>query len=90
MSQNTVAPSGMRGRCSKWRLSEKGLEVEEELRAVVHAIEGDADIQKFISTPNIPQSVKMNVISQALAGKVSPCIEHDRIASRQRAYRNVR
>ncbi|GIP00114.1 ATP synthase subunit delta [Paenibacillus lautus] len=72
MSQNTVAAKRYaRALFEVAAQQQKGLEVEEELRAVVEAIEGDADIQKFISTPNVPQSVKMNVISQALAGKVS-------------------
>ncbi|WP_411552425.1 F0F1 ATP synthase subunit delta [Paenibacillus lautus] len=72
MSQNTVAAKRYaRALFEVAAQQQKGLEVEEELRAVVHAIEGDADIPKFIATPNVPQSVKMNVISQALAGKVS-------------------
>jgi len=72
MSQNTVAAKRYaRALFDVAAQQQKGLEVEEELRAVVQAIEGDADIQKFIATPNIPQSVKMNVNSQALAGKVS-------------------
>lgn len=72
MSQNTVAAKRYaRALFEVAAQQQKGLEVEEELRAVVHAIEGDADIQKFIATPNVPQSVKMNVIRQALAGKVS-------------------
>ncbi|ETT65109.1 F0F1 ATP synthase subunit delta [Paenibacillus sp. FSL H8-0457] len=72
MSQNTVAAKRYaRALFEVAAQQQKGLEVEEELRAVVHAIEGDADIRKFIATPNVPQSVKMNVISQALAGKVS-------------------
>lgn len=72
MSQNTVAAKRYaRALFDVAAQQQKGLEVEEELRAVVQAIEGDADIQTFLSTPNIPQSVKMNAIRQALAGKIS-------------------
>ncbi|MGG1879607.1 F0F1 ATP synthase subunit delta [Paenibacillus cisolokensis] len=72
MSQNTVAAKRYaRALFEVAAQQQKGLEVEEELRAIVSAIEGDGDIQKFIATPNIPQSVKVNVLKQALKGKVS-------------------
>ncbi|QCT04609.1 ATP synthase F1, delta subunit [Paenibacillus algicola] len=72
MSQETVAAKRYaRALFEVAAQQQKGLEVEEELRSVVQAIEGDTDIQKFISTPNVPQSVKMEVLSKALAGKVS-------------------
>ncbi|MEK3733156.1 MULTISPECIES: F0F1 ATP synthase subunit delta [Paenibacillus] len=72
MSQNTVAAKRYaRALFEVAAQQQKGLEVEEELRAIVSAIEGDGDIQKFIATPNIPQSVKVNVLKQALEGKVS-------------------
>ncbi|SMF66917.1 F-type H+-transporting ATPase subunit delta [Paenibacillus uliginis N3/975] len=72
MSQETVAAKRYaRALFEVAAQQQKGLEVEQELRVVVSAIEGDADIQKFISTPNIPRSVKMNALNKALAGKIS-------------------
>lgn len=72
MSQETVAAKRYaRALFEVAAQQQKGLEVEQELRAVVTAIEGDADIQKFISTPNIPQSVKTEVLGKALKGNVS-------------------
>lgn len=72
MSQETVAAKRYaRALFEVAAQQQKGLEVEQELRAVVTAIEGDADIQKFISTPNVPQSVKTEVLGRALKGNVS-------------------
>ncbi|MDR6723247.1 F-type H+-transporting ATPase subunit delta [Paenibacillus amylolyticus] len=47
------------------------LEVEEELRVVVTALAGDADIEKFIVSPNISNEAKQNVLHSSLDGKVS-------------------
>ena len=47
------------------------LEVEQELVAVVSALTGDADIEKFIVSPNISDEVKQNVLHSSLDGKVS-------------------
>ncbi|MEC0242745.1 F0F1 ATP synthase subunit delta [Paenibacillus dokdonensis] len=50
---------------------QKTLEVEQELKAVVEAITANADVQQFISTPNISISVKLDVLKKALQDKVS-------------------
>ncbi|OZB93376.1 F0F1 ATP synthase subunit delta [Paenibacillus sp. XY044] len=50
---------------------QKTLEVEEELKAVVGAITQNDDIRKFISTPNIAVTVKLDVLKKALQDKVS-------------------
>ncbi|GAB6927587.1 F0F1 ATP synthase subunit delta [Paenibacillus sp. JCM 10914] len=72
MSQETVAAKRYaRALFEVAAQQQKGLEVEQELRAVVTAIKDDMDIQKFITTPNIPRSVKMSVLKNALSGKVS-------------------
>ncbi|CAM2929761.1 F0F1 ATP synthase subunit delta [Paenibacillus sediminis] len=47
------------------------LEVEQELKAVVGAIASDVNVQKFISTPNISESVKLDVLNKTLEGKLS-------------------
>ncbi|UPK43513.1 MULTISPECIES: F0F1 ATP synthase subunit delta [Paenibacillus] len=47
------------------------LEVEQELRTVVTAITGDAEIGKFIESPNISEEAKQNVLRTSLDGKVS-------------------
>ncbi|MCK6075721.1 F0F1 ATP synthase subunit delta [Paenibacillus silvae] len=47
------------------------LEVEQELHAVVHGLTGDADIIKFIVSPNISDEAKKSVIQASLDGKVS-------------------
>ncbi|QOS81450.1 F0F1 ATP synthase subunit delta [Paenibacillus sp. JNUCC31] len=47
------------------------LEVEQELRTVVSAITGDAEIGKFIESPNISEEAKQNVLRTSLDGKVS-------------------
>ncbi|BFH65605.1 MULTISPECIES: F0F1 ATP synthase subunit delta [Paenibacillus] len=49
---------------------QKTLEVEQELKSVVEALQSD-DVQKFISAPNISVSVKVDVLKKALQGKVS-------------------
>ncbi|SEB17694.1 F0F1 ATP synthase subunit delta [Paenibacillus sp. 276b] len=50
---------------------QKVLEVELELRTVVIAITGDAEIGKFIESPNISEEAKQNVLRTSLDGKVS-------------------
>ncbi|GAB6991295.1 F0F1 ATP synthase subunit delta [Paenibacillus pini] len=50
---------------------QRTLEVEQELKAVVEAITADSDVKKFISTPNISVSVKLDVLKKALQDKVS-------------------
>ncbi|SEL75770.1 F0F1 ATP synthase subunit delta [Paenibacillus sp. OK003] len=50
---------------------QKVLEVEQELRTVVIAITGDAEIGKFIESPNISEEAKQNVLRTSLDGKVS-------------------
>lgn len=47
------------------------LEVEEELKALVGAFRSGADVSHFISSPNITESQKWEVISQAIEGKLS-------------------
>ncbi|WP_106767284.1 F0F1 ATP synthase subunit delta [Paenibacillus faecalis] len=72
MSQDTVAAKRYaRALFEVAAQQQKGPEVEQELRVIVSAIEKDADIQKFISTPNIPRSLKMDALNKALEGKVS-------------------
>ena len=71
MSQETVAAKRYaRALFEVAAQQQKGLQVEEELRAVAEALDS-ADIRKFIATPNIPHSVKMEVLKKALTGKVS-------------------
>ncbi|WP_063568356.1 F0F1 ATP synthase subunit delta [Paenibacillus sp. O199] len=50
---------------------QKVLEVEQELRTVVIAITGDAEIGKFIESPNISEEAKQHVLRTSLDGKVS-------------------
>ncbi|AZK45868.1 F0F1 ATP synthase subunit delta [Paenibacillus lentus] len=47
------------------------LEVEQEIRALVHAFNEDKDIQKFISTPKISEAAKWEALEAALEGKLS-------------------
>lgn len=47
------------------------LEVEQEIRALVHAFHDDKDIQKFISSPNISEAAKWEALEAALEGKLS-------------------
>ncbi|MDR0266708.1 F0F1 ATP synthase subunit delta [Paenibacillus sp.] len=49
---------------------QKTLEVEQELKSVVEALQSD-DVQKFISAPSISVSVKVDVLKKALQDKVS-------------------
>ncbi|WHX48770.1 F0F1 ATP synthase subunit delta [Paenibacillus woosongensis] len=50
------------------------LEVEQEIRALVNAFNEDQDIQKFISTPNISEAAKWEVLEGALEGKMSKSV----------------
>lgn len=50
---------------------QKVLETEQELRAVVAALTGDAEIGKFIASPNISDEAKRGVLHTSLDGKVS-------------------
>lgn len=47
------------------------MEVEQELRAFVDAISGDADIRKFINSPNVTEAVKLHVLADSFQGKLS-------------------
>jgi F-type H+-transporting ATPase subunit delta len=46
-------------------------QVEEELKAVVTAIQDHVDLQKFMNHPNIGASVKTDLLKKIFAGKVS-------------------
>ncbi|UJF33280.1 F0F1 ATP synthase subunit delta [Paenibacillus hexagrammi] len=49
-------------------------QVEEELTSVGSAIKDNADLQKFLSHPNIGASVKTDLLKQSLSGKVSEMV----------------
>lgn len=49
-------------------------EVEQELRALALAFNEDKDVQKFISTPNISETVKWEVLEGVLDGKLSKTV----------------
>lgn len=50
---------------------QRTLEVEEELKAVVEAIQSQEEIRLFIATPNISDTDKLNVLRAALQDKLS-------------------
>ena len=47
---------------------------QQQVVAVVSALTGDADIEKFIVSPNISDEAKQNVIHSSLDGKVSDSV----------------
>ncbi|WP_025683775.1 F0F1 ATP synthase subunit delta [Paenibacillus maysiensis] len=47
------------------------METEQELRAFVEAVSGDAEIRKFINSPNITEAVKLQVLANSFEGKLS-------------------
>ncbi|KAA8998021.1 F0F1 ATP synthase subunit delta [Paenibacillus spiritus] len=47
------------------------LEVEEELKSLVNALNADSDLQRFIGTPRISGEDKLAVLKKTLEGKVS-------------------
>ncbi|GGF91895.1 F0F1 ATP synthase subunit delta [Paenibacillus abyssi] len=49
-------------------------DVEDQLMLVVRALEGDADIVKFLVSPNISTDKKIDLVKQALSGKVSEMV----------------
>ncbi|MBW7475074.1 F0F1 ATP synthase subunit delta [Paenibacillus oenotherae] len=49
-------------------------EVEQQLKIVVQALEGDAEIRSFLGFPNIDTSKKTALIKGALSGKVSDVV----------------
>lgn len=49
-------------------------EVEQELRALTFAFNDDKDVQKFISTPNISEAAKWEVLERVLDGKLSKLV----------------
>ena len=50
---------------------QRTLEVEQELKAVVEAIQSQEDIGLFIATPNVSDTDKLNVLRTALQDKLS-------------------
>ncbi|OAB42899.1 F0F1 ATP synthase subunit delta [Paenibacillus glacialis] len=50
------------------------LEVEQDLKAVVEAIQSNKEIGVFLTTPNISDSNKMNALNGALQGKLSQSV----------------
>ena len=50
------------------------LEVEQQLKAVVEAIQSNEDIERFLTTPNISDVDKLNAINRALQGKLSQSV----------------
>ncbi|MEX1029454.1 MAG: F0F1 ATP synthase subunit delta [Paenibacillaceae bacterium] len=49
-------------------------EVEEQLRALVTTIQGDADIEKFLHHPNISVSVKIDAVKSGFKGGLSDAV----------------
>ncbi|WP_018754698.1 F0F1 ATP synthase subunit delta [Paenibacillus terrigena] len=49
-------------------------QVEEDLKAVVAAIDGNVDITRFLNAPNIDLSVKVDVIHKAVEGKLAEAV----------------
>jgi F-type H+-transporting ATPase subunit delta len=49
-------------------------EVEEQLKALVTTIQGDADIEKFLHHPNISVSVKMDAVKNGFKGGLSDVV----------------
>lgn len=50
------------------------LEVEQQLQAVVEAIQSNVDIERFLTTPNISDADKLNAFNRALQGKLSQSV----------------
>jgi F-type H+-transporting ATPase subunit delta len=50
------------------------LEVEQDLKAIVGAIQSDNEIERFFTTPNISDSDKLNCLNRALQGKLSQSV----------------
>lgn len=50
---------------------QKVTETEQELRAFVVAVSGDAEIRGFINSPNVPEPVKLQVLSGSFEGRLS-------------------
>ncbi|MHA0856264.1 F0F1 ATP synthase subunit delta [Paenibacillus sp. CMAA1364] len=53
---------------------QRALEIEQELKAIVGAIQSDDSIERFLTTPNISDSDKLNALHRALDGKLSPSV----------------
>jgi len=51
-------------------------EVEQQLKLVVEALTGDAEIRKFLSFPNIDVTKKIELIKSAISDKVSAVVLH--------------
>ncbi|AOZ93205.1 F0F1 ATP synthase subunit delta [Paenibacillus crassostreae] len=50
------------------------LEVEQDLKALVEVIQGNDEIERFLTTPNISDSDKLNALNRALQGKLSQAV----------------
>ncbi|MDP4096092.1 F0F1 ATP synthase subunit delta [Paenibacillus sp. P96] len=50
---------------------QKVTETEQELRAFVEAVSGDAEIRDFIHSPNVTESVKLQVLAGSFENKLS-------------------
>ena len=55
-------------------LEQGTLEVEQELKAIVGAIQSNDEIERFFTTPNISDSDKLNALNSALQGKLSQSV----------------
>ncbi|SEU13641.1 F0F1 ATP synthase subunit delta [Paenibacillus sp. NFR01] len=53
---------------------QKTLEVEQELKSLVEALNSDVDLQRFIATPKISGEQKLEVLKTALSGKLSATV----------------
>ncbi|MBP3964838.1 F0F1 ATP synthase subunit delta [Paenibacillus lignilyticus] len=75
-------------------------DVEKQLKIVVDALNGDAEIRKFLGLPNVEVTKKIDIIKGALSDKVSVMVlntvelliirgRHDAIAEVYEAYTKV-
>ncbi|AIQ14852.1 F0F1 ATP synthase subunit delta [Paenibacillus durus] len=72
MSQDTVVAKRYAKALFEVAVEEKKtLEVEQELKALVSALDSNTDLQRFISTPKISGEDKLAVLKQTLEGKLS-------------------
>ncbi|AJS60405.1 F0F1 ATP synthase subunit delta [Paenibacillus sp. IHBB 10380] len=53
---------------------QRTVEVEQDLKSIVEAIQSNPDIEAFLSTPNISEADKLNALSRALQGKLSQTV----------------
>ncbi|WP_438348813.1 F0F1 ATP synthase subunit delta [Paenibacillus sp. FA6] len=75
MSRDTVVAKRYAKALFEVASQEQGtLEVEQELKAIVGAIQSNDEIERFLTTPNISDSDKLNALNRALQGKLSQSV----------------